>query len=151
MAITLSGTAITMNDSSTIVSTTTYGAIGSYAMWYNAQTSSVGVGSTIAGSSLTSTSLTASASMGGSDYRNAGSFLQSGGQGAQRFNGGPFGFETKGGGANQHANVPGLATGSGTWRNVLNHTIGPNDHRNETGEDPGQYNRSNGGLYARIS
>ena len=50
MAITLSGTNITMNDSSTIVSTTSIDAIGSYAL---AQVlSGVGRGGTIAGSSM---------------------------------------------------------------------------------------------------
>jgi len=50
MAITLSGTTITMNDSSTIVSTTTTDAIGSIA--FAQVTSAVGRGGTIAGSGL---------------------------------------------------------------------------------------------------
>jgi len=48
MAITLSGTAITMNDSSTIVSTTTYGEIGSVGIFhYAASQSNVVNGTTL--------------------------------------------------------------------------------------------------------
>ena len=53
MAITLSGTTITMNDASTIVSTTTHLAIGSYAtLSLGVNQSSVAVGATVAGTSL---------------------------------------------------------------------------------------------------
>lgn len=50
MAITLSGTTITMNDASTIVSTSTIEAIGSYG--FIQTVSAVGRGATIAGSNL---------------------------------------------------------------------------------------------------
>lgn len=50
MAITLSGTTITMNDASTLVSTTTLDAIGSYSVL--AAINSIGRGSTVAGTSL---------------------------------------------------------------------------------------------------
>lgn len=51
MAITLNGTTITMNDASTIVSTTTHQAIGSYARFTN-WSSGVGVNGTTAGTNL---------------------------------------------------------------------------------------------------
>jgi hypothetical protein len=50
MAITLNGTTITLNDASTLVSTTTLDAIGSYSVL--ASISAVSRGSTIAGTSL---------------------------------------------------------------------------------------------------
>ena len=53
MAITLNGTTITMNDASTLVSTTTLHAIGSYGILYNLTSGTrVGAGTTLAGTSL---------------------------------------------------------------------------------------------------
>lgn len=137
MAITLSGTTITMNDASTIVSTTTFGAIGSFGKFFNIQTSATSPNGTIAGSSLRS--LTAGISAGGGQ-------IQSVQGGITVIGNHPGGVQARGTSSGNWGAIPGTGV-SGTWRNMNNLSVNGAFH--QTNEM--QQNLAAAGLFARVS